>query len=48
MDGKIKMPEALAKRLSEDEAEMRFFDSLSLEEKKEYIKKRELFQNQFS
>ncbi len=39
MEGKIKMPEALAKWLSENETEMRFFDSLSLEEKKEYIEK---------
>ena len=46
MEGKIKMPENLAKRLSENEAEMSFFDSLSLEEKKEYIEKQGLFSKQ--
>ena len=39
MEGKIKMPEALARELSENEAEMKLFNSLSNEEKKKYIEK---------
>ena len=37
MEAKIKMPEAHAIELSENEAEMKLFDSLSYEKKKEYI-----------
>ncbi len=40
MEGKIKMPESLAKRLAENETEMSLFNSLSFEEKKEYIEKK--------
>ena len=44
MEGKIKMSEALLRELSENEAEMKLFDSLSFEEKKEYIERKQLFQ----
>ena len=37
MDETIKMPEALAAELSRDEEKMNFFDSLSDEEKLDYI-----------
>ena len=37
MEAKIKMPEELAEKLSQNESEMIFFNSLSFDEKKEYI-----------
>ncbi len=37
MDGKIKMPEKMARQLAENIYAMQFFDSLSTKEKKEFI-----------